>query len=265
MARPPRTPRQPTTRSTSYASGEDTAIPCRLSPAACDLSSKDVLAKRHEARRSIHSFTHTERPMKTRVLFLMTAVLTLGLVSFTAAETAKPKIEVPDMPGDLVVPEGNEPFLVGQATGTQNYICMPAATGVAWKFLGPQATLFLPVHGGHLQNRSRRISSARTRRRVARRERPGSIRSTAAGCGRSPSTHRCELRRAGRDSVAAVGEGRYRRRTGRRRDAGADHVHSARQHAGRHRAGDRLQRGGQHRRVRARAVQHRLLLLSRGG
>jgi hypothetical protein len=89
--------------------------------------------------------------MKTRVLFLMTAVLTLGLASFTAAETAKPKIEVPDVPGDLVVPEGNEPFLVGQAAGTQNYICMPAATGAAWKFLGPQATLFLPVHGGHLQ------------------------------------------------------------------------------------------------------------------
>jgi hypothetical protein len=91
--------------------------------------------------------------MSTRAVFLMTAVLTLGLASYAAAETAKPKIEVPDVPGDLVVPEGNEPFLVGQATGTQNYICMPAATttGVAWKFLGPQATLFLPVHGGHSQ------------------------------------------------------------------------------------------------------------------
>ena len=89
--------------------------------------------------------------MKTRVLLLMTAVLSLGLVSYPAAETAKPKIEVPDVPGDLVVPEGHEPFLVGQATGTQNYICMPAPTGVAWKFLGPQATLFLPAHGGHPQ------------------------------------------------------------------------------------------------------------------
>jgi len=89
--------------------------------------------------------------MKTRVLFLIMAVLTLGLASFAAAETAKPKIDVPDVPADLVVPEGHQPFLVGQATGTQNYICMPAATGVAWKFLGPQATLFLPVHGGHLQ------------------------------------------------------------------------------------------------------------------
>jgi hypothetical protein len=88
--------------------------------------------------------------MTTR-MFLMTAVLTLGLASSMAAEPAKPKIELPDVPGDLVVPEGHEPFLVGQAAGTQNYICMPAATGVAWKFLGPQATLFLPVHGGNQQ------------------------------------------------------------------------------------------------------------------
>ncbi len=92
--------------------------------------------------------------MTTRAVFLMTAALTLGLSSYAAAaEPSRPRIEVPDMPGDLVVPEGNEPFLVGQATGTQNYICMPAATapGVAWKFLGPQATLFLPVPGGDLQ------------------------------------------------------------------------------------------------------------------
>ena len=88
--------------------------------------------------------------MTTR-MFLMTFVLTLGLASAIAAEPAKPKIELPDVPGDLVVPEGHEPFLVSQASGTQNYICMPAPTGVAWKFLGPQATLFLPVHGGHQQ------------------------------------------------------------------------------------------------------------------
>ena len=89
--------------------------------------------------------------MTTRALFLVTAALALGLSSYTAAETSKPKIDVPEVPGNLVVPEGNEPLLVGQAAGTQNYICMPAPTGVAWKFLGPQATLFLPVHGGHMQ------------------------------------------------------------------------------------------------------------------
>ena len=39
---------------------------------------------------------------------------------------------------------GFEPFLVRHAYGTQNYICVPAATptGGDWLFLGPQATLF---------------------------------------------------------------------------------------------------------------------------
>jgi hypothetical protein len=31
----------------------------------------------------------------------------------------------------------------GSATGTQNYVCLPSATGYAWKLFGPQATLFL--------------------------------------------------------------------------------------------------------------------------
>jgi Protein of unknown function (DUF3455) len=40
------------------------------------------------------------------------------------------------------VPAGNKPFLLGHATGTQNYICLPEGTSFAWVFVGPQATLF---------------------------------------------------------------------------------------------------------------------------
>jgi hypothetical protein len=50
---------------------------------------------------------------------------------------------VPDVPANLVAPEGHVVFLETRASGTQNYICMPAPAGVAWKFLGPQATLFV--------------------------------------------------------------------------------------------------------------------------
>jgi hypothetical protein len=53
------------------------------------------------------------------------------------------RIDVPHVPANLTVPEGHDVYLEGRAFGTQNYICMPAATGAAWKFLGPQATLFL--------------------------------------------------------------------------------------------------------------------------
>jgi hypothetical protein len=62
-------------------------------------------------------------------------------------------IAVPEVPRNLEVQSGNTVYLEGHAVGTQNYICMacpnaitPAArcpaSGFAWAFLGPQATLF---------------------------------------------------------------------------------------------------------------------------
>ena len=52
-------------------------------------------------------------------------------------------IDVPPVPSILTVDQGHVPFLQTRAYGTQNYICLPSATGgVAWKLFGPQATLF---------------------------------------------------------------------------------------------------------------------------
>ena len=48
------------------------------------------------------------------------------------------------VPSNLVVPESHVAYLEARAFGTQNYICVPTPTGVAWKFVGPQATLYLP-------------------------------------------------------------------------------------------------------------------------
>ena len=73
-----------------------------------------------------------------------TAALILILFTATSNTSAIREIVPPQVPGNLIVPAGYEPFMVGHATGTQNYICM-ASTGkkaVAWTFLGPQATLF---------------------------------------------------------------------------------------------------------------------------
>lgn len=47
----------------------------------------------------------------------------------------------PPVPGNIAVPEGNVPFLVGHAFGTQNYICLPAGKGVAYALFTPEATL----------------------------------------------------------------------------------------------------------------------------
>src|SRR5262245_44312457 len=46
----------------------------------------------------------------------------------------------PPVPPNLEVEEGNQPFLLAHAAGTQNYICL--AKNKAWTFIGPQATLF---------------------------------------------------------------------------------------------------------------------------
>ena len=52
------------------------------------------------------------------------------------------RITPPEVPGNLVAPAGTRPFLQGHAIGTQNYSCLPTATGFAWTLFGPQATLF---------------------------------------------------------------------------------------------------------------------------
>jgi hypothetical protein len=52
------------------------------------------------------------------------------------------RIEVPDVPTNLRVEDGHVPYLQTRAYGTQNYTCLPGATGVAWKLFGPQATLY---------------------------------------------------------------------------------------------------------------------------
>jgi hypothetical protein len=51
-------------------------------------------------------------------------------------------ITPPPVPTGLEVPAGYRPFLLGYATGTQNYICLPSGPDFVWTLFGPQATLF---------------------------------------------------------------------------------------------------------------------------
>ena len=52
------------------------------------------------------------------------------------------QITPPAVPVKLQVAEGSKAFLVGHATGTQNYVCLPSGTGFAWTLFTPEATLF---------------------------------------------------------------------------------------------------------------------------
>jgi hypothetical protein len=68
----------------------------------------------------------------------LAVAFTITLPQQTHARTGAP----PWVPENIRVPAGNEVFLEGHASGTQNYICLPSGAGFAWTLFGPQATLF---------------------------------------------------------------------------------------------------------------------------
>ena len=76
--------------------------------------------------------------MKTVTLTAALLLIALGWPRAAAADT----VPVPPFPSDLQPPAGRKAFLIGHAYGTQNYVCLPSATSVAWTLFGPQATLF---------------------------------------------------------------------------------------------------------------------------
>src|SRR5262245_28569596 len=70
------------------------------------------------------------------------AILAVGFIFAPSRPARAQQLAPPSVPVDIRVPAGNKLFLVGHAQGTQNYMCLPSGNTVAWKLLGPQATLF---------------------------------------------------------------------------------------------------------------------------
>ena len=77
----------------------------------------------------------------TLLTSMVAAMLGLGLMGAGQAAHAK-HVKPPSVPANLEVPAGNTAFLVGHATGTQNYVCLPSGTGFAYVLFTPEATLF---------------------------------------------------------------------------------------------------------------------------
>lgn len=71
-----------------------------------------------------------------------TVALTITIIIMLPQPARADKITLPAVPSNIQVPEGNKVFLVGHATGTQNYICMVSGSGYAYTLFTPQATLF---------------------------------------------------------------------------------------------------------------------------
>jgi hypothetical protein len=89
-------------------------------------------------------FTH--RWMACRVL-AAAGVAALGLavpgLAVPAAAAGPPR---PALPA-VLIPDGATPYLRTHAVGTQNWVCLATGAGLAWKFVGPQATLFVRLFG----------------------------------------------------------------------------------------------------------------------
>jgi hypothetical protein len=72
------------------------------------------------------------------------AVVAGACLALQPPELSAHELDPPPVPPELKVPAGHRPFLLGHASGTQNYICLAKKTdsGFAWTLFGPQATLF---------------------------------------------------------------------------------------------------------------------------
>ena len=73
---------------------------------------------------------------------LLAAVAAMAFTLPSPGSAYADDITPPAVPDNIQVPAGNKLFLVGHAVGTQNYVCVPSATGVRFVLFTPQATLF---------------------------------------------------------------------------------------------------------------------------
>jgi hypothetical protein len=86
-------------------------------------------------------------PRSTRSIAGVALLAGMLAAPVAAQPGAKGRLDVPPVPVNLEIPYGHSVFLHGHALGTQNYICLATAAGMAWAFIGPEAALFVTRHG----------------------------------------------------------------------------------------------------------------------
>jgi Protein of unknown function (DUF3455) len=87
---------------------------------------------------------HAREKQTTSCLLLIACAAAL-VVTFTIwrpPPAHADQVTPPSVPVNIQVPDGNKAFFEGHAVGTQNYICPPSDSGIAWTLFGPQAILF---------------------------------------------------------------------------------------------------------------------------
>jgi len=85
------------------------------------------------------SLDRASRPIvPTAYATALAMALTISLIHPASAA----EVTVPPVPDNIRVQTPNTPYLVGHATGTQNYVCLPSGTGFKFALFTPEATLF---------------------------------------------------------------------------------------------------------------------------
>src|SRR5215467_11111392 len=90
----------------------------------------------------------TKKTAPVRQMLAVIAICAIGAITHAAAQ-----VTPPPTPSTIAVPEGNAPYLVGHAFGSQGYTCLPTSTGgTAWNPTArPEATLFTDLLGQQFQ------------------------------------------------------------------------------------------------------------------
>jgi hypothetical protein len=86
------------------------------------------------------STSHKSITRLTALIANATLALAIGLALPQAARAER--IQPPAVPENIAIDPAFEPFLIGHATGTQNYVCVPKGAGFAFVLFTPEATLF---------------------------------------------------------------------------------------------------------------------------
>ena len=89
--------------------------------------------------------SHAQAHQTTRRILLLGCVAAFAgalMAGIQQPAHANRDLVSPPVPPNLEASAGNKLFLVGHATGTQQYICLPSGSSFAWTLFGPQATLF---------------------------------------------------------------------------------------------------------------------------
>ena len=120
---------------------------------------------------------------------------------------------------------------------SQDYICLPSGASFAWTLFGPQATLF---HNDARQIMTHFLSPNPDEAGTLRGRGSTRVDSARCGQGQSPRPRIPRLRCAGRDPMAPARSRGSGKRTHRRQKADGADPHSAAEHGGRDRSGNRL-------------------------